>query len=238
MTNLKNVETWIFDLDNTLYPAESNLFAQIDARMTTFIAKALDLPSPQARKLQKDYYAEYGTTLNGLMHEHAIAPEDFLSYVHDIDLSVIDRCEILVSGLERLPGRRLVFTNGSVRHAENVLEKLEIAHFFEEIFDIAAADYLPKPNGETYQRFIRRHAVDPRSAAMFEDQIPNLLAPYEMGMTTILVRSDAAWCDNEPPSKRPAGRTVTADHVHHSVDDLPQFLNGLSHADQPAFGAA
>ena len=183
-------EVWIFDLDNTLYPATCNLFAQVDHRMGEFIARYLGVPYPQARHLQKTYYRQFGTTLYGLMKVHNLEPGEFLDYVHDIDLSVVDPHPELGAALDQLPGRKLIFTNGSRRHAENVAGKLGILDRFEDICDIAACEYVPKPDRDAFERMACLHGVDMPRAAMFEDMPHNLEAPHALGMATVLVHSD------------------------------------------------
>ncbi|WP_425410577.1 pyrimidine 5'-nucleotidase [Hyphococcus sp.] len=225
MIDLSHVENWVFDLDNTLYSAECQLFAQIDARMTAYICERLRLERGAARKIQKDYYVEYGTTMSGLMHEHDICPDDFMEYVHDIDMAPIDENPQLGAALESLPGRKFIFTNGSVKHAENVAGALGVLHLFDEIFDIKAAGYAPKPRREPYEKFLSSHNIDPHSAVMFEDIVQNLEAPHALGMTTVLVHSDAAWLDDEPHNKRPARPGDTAAHIHYVTDDITAFLD-------------
>ena len=225
MADFTHVETWIFDLDNTLYPADCNLFAQIDERMRTFIETRFGLDAAEARKLQKQYYVEYGTTLAGLMDRHGTRPEEFLDYVHDIDLAPVDPHPDLAERIAALPGLKYVFTNGSVKHAENVCGKLGFSDLFAEIFDIAAADFLPKPHTATYEKFVRTHDVAPNRAAMFEDMVQNLEAPHAMGMTTVLVTTEADWIASEPAEKRPARSADNIDHVHHATEDLFAFLN-------------
>jgi len=228
--DLRHVENWIFDLDNTLYEAECQLFAQIDARMADFIRDKLAMPHDAARKLQKDYYVEYGTTMSGLMAEHEVSPDEFLDYVHDIDLGALRKNEALDAALGDLPGRKFIFTNGSVRHAENVAGALGVLHRFDEIFDIKAAGYAPKPRREPYEMFIASHGINPYRAVMFEDIIQNLEAPYALGMTTVLVHSDAAWLADEPHEKRPARPGDKADHIHYVTDDLAGFLSAATAA--------
>ncbi len=216
--------TWIFDLDNTLYPADCNLFAQVDQRMGEFIAQYLGVSFEHARHLQKTYYRQFGTTLSGLMQVHNLDPKPFLDYVHDIDLSVVPEHPELAAAIETLPGRRLIFTNGSRRHAERVAEKLGVLHLFDDICDIAACEYVPKPSPDAFDRMIRRHGVAPRTAAMFEDMPQNLEAPHTLGMTTVLVHSSyydhpvqlaiRRW--REPP-----------EHIHHMTDDLAAFLRQI-----------
>ena len=223
--DLSHIDAWVFDLDNTLYPADCNLFRQIDARMASFIRELLGLGQEEARRLQKDYYVRYGTTMAGLMREHGVAPEDFLDFVHDIDLAPVEPNAALSQSIAALPGRKFVFTNGSERHAENVMGKLGIAGLFDEIFDIKAADYLPKPHRETYERFLGAHEISAPAAVMFEDLAHNLEAAHALGMTTVLVSSRAEWIFDEPAHKRPARPEDRHDHVHHVTDDLAGFLS-------------
>ncbi len=224
--DLRHVENWVFDLDNTLYAAECQLFAQIDARMTAFIRDRLAMPHWEARRLQKSYYVEYGTTMSGLMDKHDVCPDEFMDYVHDIDVSAVHENKPLAAVLTALPGRKFIFTNGSVRHAENVAGALGVLSCFDEIFDIKAAGYAPKPRREPYDKFLASHGVEPQSAIMFEDIVQNLEAPHELGMTTVLVHSDAAWLDDEPHEKRPARPGDSAPHVHYVTDDITAFLSG------------
>jgi putative hydrolase of the HAD superfamily len=222
----KRTETWIFDLDNTLYPADCNLFAQVDRRMGEFIARYLGVPYEYARHLQKTYYRQFGTTLSGLMQVHRMDPGAFLDYVHDIDLSVVAAHPELARVIAALPGRKFIFTNGSRRHAERVAGKVGILELFDGIFDIVAADYVPKPVPACYDVFLRLHEVDAASSAMFEDMPHNLEAPHVLGMTTVLVRSEY---DHDHPVHRAikTWREPPA-HVHHMTDNLAGFLGDLA----------
>lgn len=212
---------WIFDLDNTLYPAECNLFAQVDHRMGAFIARYLGMPYTQARHLQKTYYRQFGTTLAGLMAVHKLDPAEFLDYVHDIDLSVVREAPELRQAIAALPGRRLIYTNGSHRHAERVAAKLGVLDLFEDICDIAACDYVPKPEADAFQRMIRRHGVAAETAAMFEDMPMNLSVPHDLGMTTVLVHSSYV---DHPVQEQMKRWTELPDHIHHMTLDLTTFL--------------
>jgi putative hydrolase of the HAD superfamily len=209
--DLSHVDTWLFDLDNTLYPAECALMGLVEQRMTAFVQDHVGLPHDEARALQKRYYAEHGTTLAGLMAYDGVTPEAFLEFVHDVDLACLAADAALGEALARLPGRRLVFTNGSAAHAERVLGKLGFADLFEDVFHIASADYVPKPAAATYERIISAHGVTPQSAAFFEDSEKNLRPAAQLGMATVLVGAHAA--------------ASTADFVHHRTDDLAAFLN-------------
>lgn len=215
--------TWIFDLDNTLYPAQCNLFAQIDYLMGSFVSDFLKIDRVEARKIQKKYYREYGTTLNGLMTCHDLDPHRFLAYVHDIDLAPISHDTALNAALERLPGRKLIMTNGSVKHAENVAGKLGVLHHFDDIFDIVAADFVPKPARSTYEKFMRRADIDPGGAAMFEDLAHNLKVPHEVGMKTVLVCAPPEFRDDKMDMYN--GVDADAEHVHHVTEHLSDFLN-------------
>lgn len=214
-------EVWIFDLDNTLYPADCNLFAQIDERMGRFIAGRFGLEPTEAKALQKQFFRDHGTTLRGLMLEHAVPPEEFLAYVHDIDLSPVRPAPDLDRALDGLPGRKLVFTNGSIEHAERVLSRLGVTRHFEAVFDIRAADYLPKPDPLPYRRLIQRFGIEPRATAMVEDIARNLEPAAMLGMTTVWVPNEREW-----------SRTgdVTPEYVHHVVDDLVLWLERAAEA--------
>ena len=221
-----HVETWVFDLDNTLYQARHRLFDQIDERMGSFIADRFSIDRVEARKMQKDYFYRYGTTLRGLMSEHDVHPDDFLSFVHDIDHTVLPVDENLASALAKLDGRKLIFTNGTVAHAEAVLSAAGISGHFEDIFDIKASDYEPKPAMRPYQKFITETGFDPKSAAMFEDIARNLEVPHELGMVTVLVADD----HNEDGAmiNKLNGDATGAHYVHHVTDDLGSFLHGIA----------
>lgn len=222
--DLFHIGAWIFDLDNTLYPAECALFEQIDARMTAYIVRRLGLAHADARLLQKSYYVRYGTTLSGLMIEHRIDPEGFLDFVHDIDLDVLAPAGALREAIASLQGRKYIFTNGSCAHAARVTARLGLDDLFDEVFDIRAAGFTPKPQAEAYRRFLDRHAVAAHDAAMFEDIAVNLAPAHALGMTTVLVCSRADWIADEPEAKRPAQPGAAFDHVHHVTDNLGEFL--------------
>jgi putative hydrolase of the HAD superfamily len=219
------VEIWVFDLDNTLYPHHLNLWQQVDERIRDYIADFLHVTHDEAYRLQKDYYRRYGTSMRGLMEEHGLNPDEFLDVVHQIDHSPLTPNPALGAALAQLPGRKLILTNGTRRHAEAVMNRLEIMEHFEDVFDIAAAELEPKPRPLVYDRFLARHRVDPRKAAIFEDLARNLEVPHSLGMTTVLV---------VPGGTREvlreewelAGRD--APHVDHVTDDLAGFLRGIA----------
>lgn len=218
-------DVWIFDLDNTLYPAECNLFAQVDQRMGEFIARQLGVPFAYARHLQKSYYRQFGTTLAGLMRVHRMAPEPFLEYVHDIDVSVVPQAPELRAAIDALPGRKLIFTNGSRRHAERVAEQLGVLDLFEGISDIASCGFEPKPSAAAFDAMIRHHGVEGKRAAMFEDMPQNLEVPHTLGMGTVLVHSSY---DDHPIHRDMRSWSSLPDHVHHFTDDLTAFLRSIA----------
>lgn len=183
----RGVEAWVFDLDNTLYPHESDLFPQIDLQISAYVQKLLDLGRDEARHHQKALYHEYGTTLRGLMMKHKVDPDDYLRFVHDIDYSNLAPAPDLGAAIEALPGRKYIFTNGDRPHAERTAEALGISGQFEDIFDIVSADLVPKPNRQTYDMFLDRTGVSPVRAAMFEDLAKNLAVPHQLGMRTALI---------------------------------------------------
>src|SRR6188768_1365654 len=185
--SFSQVDTWVFDLDNTLYPHHLNLWQQVDGRIRDYIAKFLDIAHDEAFRLQKDYYRRYGTSMRGLMTEHGMKPDDFLDFVHEIDHSPLEPNPALGSALESLSGRKLILTNGTRKHADAVMRRLDIHGHFEDVFDIVAAELEPKPLAQTYDRFLARHGVDPARAAMFEDLARNLAVPHALGMATVLV---------------------------------------------------
>lgn len=216
---LIQAEAWLFDLDNTLYPAHSDLFSQIDQRMAAFISSYLGVSASQARIVQKAYWASHGTTLNGLMSEHRMPPEPFLEFVHDIDVSGLAYDERLDAALSRLPGRKIIFTNGTVRHAENVLLQLKLAHHFENIFDIAATGYVPKPHASAYHHVVAAAGIQAPRTVMVDDSGKNLLPAFELGMSTVWAAGKPEWSGPDPQPE--------AMHIHHVTDDIGAFLDAL-----------
>jgi len=211
---LGDVETWIFDLDNTLYPASCRLFDQVQLRMTEFICERLSLSPEGAAELRRTYFREHGTTLRGLMTNDKIDPHEFLAFVHDIDLACVPPDLALAAALRHLGGRKIVHTNGSVRHAERLLDHLGLSDSFSGIVDIVAADFDPKPALPGYHLLLRRHAVAAPTALMIEDIARNLAPAAALGMTTAWVRNGLDW----------AAADADSDYIHHVVDDLAGFL--------------
>lgn len=230
---LKSVRNWVFDLDNTLYPAECDLFAQIDERMVEFISNYLKVDAQEARRVQKQYYLEHGTTLNGLMSDHGMEPDAYLEYVHDIDHSVLPQNPELTKAIKALPGRKIVFTNASRGHAEGVLQALHMQDVFDEIIGIEATGFQPKPNKAAYEHLTQACGIDPEQSVFFEDLARNLLPAHEMGFVTVLVRSDVYW-GREPEALRPGHHDETHTHVHFAVDCLTTFLQSLNPTGDPS----
>ena len=216
---------WVFDLDNTLYPHHSNLFSQIDVKMTSYVSEILQLPRDEARKVQKDFYLKYGTTLRGMVEHHGVDPDDFLEKVHDIDYSWLDPDPALGEAIRALPGRKFIFTNGDRRHAERTARQLGILDHFDDIFDIIAAEMVPKPAQETYDKFMALHRVSGPDAVMFEDLARNLVVPKALGMKTVLIvpRNFAA----EFAELWETGKDDDH-HVDHVTDNLANFLAAIS----------
>ncbi|MBM3519521.1 MAG: pyrimidine 5'-nucleotidase [Alphaproteobacteria bacterium] len=224
MRGFDHVDTWVFDLDNTLYPASCRLFDQIDVKMGAFVSELLGIELAEAKRHQKELFYRHGTTLRGLMVEHGVSPDGFLDFVHDIDHSPVPPSPRLDEALHALPGRKLIFTNGTVAHAERVLDCLGVSRHFGDIFDIVHSDFIPKPQIEPYRKFIAVTGINASSAAMFEDIARNLEAPHALGMTTVLVTS----ADNHDASRLngDAGQSQQP-HIHHVTDDLVSFLETI-----------
>jgi putative hydrolase of the HAD superfamily len=209
--DLRHVDIWIFDLDNTLYPVECEYMLLIEGRMTDFVVRQTGLEREEARALQRKYYHEHGTTLAGLMAHHGVDPKAFLDEVHEVSMDRLVPDPELRAAIERLPGRRLVFTNGGEKHAERVLDRLNLNDLLEDTFHLESADFVPKPNLVSYEAMMKKHGVDPRRAAFFEDAEKNLKPAFDLGMTTILVG--------------PKAQASTADFVHYRTRHLTPFLN-------------
>lgn len=219
-----HVTDWVFDLDNTLYPHHVNLFSQIDKNMTAFVAALLSMEPAAAKLLQKQYYRDHGTTLQGLMIHHGIDPNDFLQKAHAIDYSVVPANPALGEAIRALPGRKFIFTNGSVPHAEMTARALGILDHFDDIFDIVAADYVPKPAGGTYDKFMSLHRVDTKHAAMFEDLPRNLVVPKALGMKTVLLVPQNFEYEFAEAWEKSSEDDEQIDYV---TEDLTRFLTRL-----------
>jgi len=211
---LAHIDAWIFDLDNTLYPAKTNLFAQIDARMGAYVARLLGVDPVEAHRVQKGFFHEHGTTLRGLMNEHGVDPHHFLDDVHDIDVGVVAPAPLLVESIARLPGRKLIFTNADTPYAEKVLARLGLNTAFEAIHDVHAMDYLPKPDPRAYRGLCEKYAIDPARALFVDDMERNLAPAKAIGMTTV-------WVDN---GSEQGPRHAAPAFIDHSITDVGDWL--------------
>jgi putative hydrolase of the HAD superfamily len=209
--DLTHIDTWLFDLDNTLYPATSGFMAEIERRMTAYVERVTGLARDDAYRLQKKYLADYGLTLGGLVEHHGVDPADFHGIFHDMSLEILAQDPVLIGAIARLPGRRLIFTNADAVHAQRVLAHLGLADLFEDVFHIGSAGYVPKPNPATFAKMNAAHGIDPVTAAFFEDSERNLAPAADLGMTTVLVGPHA-----------PAS---TAPFVRYKTDNLASFLS-------------
>lgn len=207
-----HVDTWVFDLDNTLYPPSADLFGLMDARFSAYVGRVTGLDGDAALALCREYWDAYGSTLVGLMTHHDVDPHHFLADVHDIDISHLEPCDELIGGLQRLPGRKIVFTNGSSAHAKRVLAARGLTRQFDAVYGVEQADFQPKPTQAAFTKIFAKDGLHPKASAMFEDEARNLAVPHAMGMRTVHVH--------------PAPED--ADHIHHHTDDLAAFLSQLT----------
>lgn len=205
------IDTWVFDLDNTLYPPEADLFGRMDARFATYVQRLTGLPKEPALKLCHDYWLAHGSTLVGLMADYGVDPHEFLADVHDIDISHLRPDPALTKALAALPGRRIVFTNGSRNHAARVLAARGLSGQFAAVYGVEDADFAPKPTPEAFARIFAKDGLNPARAAMFEDEVRNLTVPHARGMRTVHV--------HETPQPEP--------FIHHHTADLAGFLSQL-----------
>ena len=214
MKRVGHIDSWVFDLDNTLYPATTDLFGQVDRLMAAYIQQLLAVDFHQARSVQKDYFRRYGTTLKGLMVEHDIDPHGYLDFVHDVDMSVLQSNQGLDAALTKLEGRKVIFTNASTDYALKVLDRLGIGHHFSGIFDIIDAEFMPKPAPETYVKMLAKFGLEPKCSLMIEDIARNLIPAARMGMTTAWLPTHNDWSAE--------GRDPQA--VDYVIEDLTVWL--------------
>lgn len=215
---IPNTTSWVFDLDNTLYPASCDLFSQVSDKMTHYVADILNLDREEALRVQKSYFREFGTTLRGLMTNHGVEPTAYMEFVHDIDLTAIVPNPKLDAALGRLNGRKIIFTNGSTAHARRVMKRLGVEQHFESVHDIADADYIPKPEPVVYEGLVQRFKLDPKCTVMVEDMARNLEPAAAMGMTCVWLNTENDWGQEGSDQ----------DYVHHKINDLTDWVDGLS----------
>ena len=223
--NLSDIKNWVFDLDNTLYSPEEDIFSQIDKRMTEFIISKFNVNEEEAFNIQKKYFLEYGTTLSGLMKRENIDPDEFLEFVHDINLEILKPNIELSKIIKNLPGEKFIFTNGSKKHAENVLKQLEMSGIFDDIFDIKESNFIPKPNINAYLNFIDKTKIEPDVSIMFEDIGRNLEAAKKLGMRTVLIKRNVPMRNDKFKTKDFESLWEDYDFADCITDDLVKFFN-------------
>ena len=218
MKELKNIKYWLFDLDNTLYSGATKVFDQVDKRMSEFISTKLNISKEEAKKIQKNYFIEYNTTLNGMIKNHKINAIEFLDYVHDIDLSFLKQDTALEKQIEKIKGKKIIFTNGSRSHAENVTKRLGIERHFDDIFDIVSADFIPKPSLVTYKKIIEKYKIEPQYSIFIEDIARNLKHAHELGMKTVWIINKEPW----------AAEFSDSNFINYRTDKLAKFLQEIN----------
>ena len=218
MKDLQNIKFWIFDLDNTLYSGKTKVFEQVDKRMSAYISKKLNVSVEEAKKIQKNYFHEYNTTLNGMIKNHEINANEFLEFVHDIDIDFLKKDFKLAEEINKLEGKKIIFTNGSRKHALNVTTKIGIDHLFDDVFDIVDSEFVPKPAIQPYRKLVKKHKIDPNLCVFVEDIARNLKPAYEMGMKTIWIENNEPWASKFSDSK----------FVNYKTNNLSEFLKKIN----------
>ena len=218
MKSFKPIKYWIFDLDNTLYSGKTKVFKQVDKRMSKYISNKLSISAEEAKKIQKNYFHEYNTTLNGMIKNHKIDPDEFLEFVHDIDIDFLQKDRELAEEIGKLHGKKIIFTNGSRKHAINVTSRIGIQQYFDGIFDIIDSDFIPKPSIEPYKKLVEKHKIDPKLSVLVEDIARNLKPAYEMGMKTVWIENDEPW----------AKKFSESNFVNYKTNNLAEFLKKIN----------
>ena len=218
MKELQKIKFWIFDLDNTLYSGKTKVFEQVDKKMSKYISEKLKISIEEAKKIQKNYFHTYNTTLNGMIKNHKIDANEFLEFVHDIDIDFLKKDILLGEELKKLDGKKIIFTNGSKKHALNVTQKIGIDQHFDSIFDIVESEFIPKPAIEPYKKLVKKHKIDPKLCVLVEDIARNLKPAYEMGMTTVWIENDEPW----------ARKFSDSNFVSYKTNNLSEFLKKIN----------
>ena len=218
MKALQFSKFWIFDLDNTLYSGETRVFEQVDKRMSKYISEKLNVSLTKAKEIQKNYFHKYNTTLNGMMKNHKIEANEFLEFVHDIDIDFLKKDTLLGEELRKLEGKKIIFTNGSKKHALNVTQRIGIDQYFDDIFDIVDCNFIPKPKMKPYKKLVEKHKIDPNLCVLIEDIARNLKPAYEMGMKTV-------WIENKEPW---AAKFSDSDFINYRTKNLTEFLKKIN----------
>jgi len=218
MKKLKLMKHWIFDLDNTLYSGKTRVFEQVSKKMSEYISKKLNVSVVEAKEIQKNYFHEYNTTLNGMIKNHKIDANEFLEYVHNIDIDFLKKDQMLSEELNKLDGKKIIFTNGSRKHAFNVTKRIGIDHYFDDIFDIFDCEFVPKPAIQSYKKLVEKHKIDPKLCGFVEDIARNLKPAYEMGMKTVWIENDEPW----------AKKFSDGDFIDFKTNNLSEFLKQIN----------
>jgi len=218
MKALQNIKFWIFDLDNTLYSGKTKVFEQVDKRMSAYISKKLKISVEEAKKIQKNYFHEYNTTLNGMIKNHEIDANEFLEFVHDINIDFLNKDLKLAEEIKKLEGKKIIFTNGSRKHALNVTTKIGIDHLFDDVFDIVDSEFVPKPSVQPYRKLVKKHKIDPNLCVFVEDIARNLKPAYEMGMKTVWIENDEPW----------ASKFSDSNFINYKTNNLSEFLKKIN----------
>ena len=218
MKDLVDIKYWIFDLDNTLYSGQTQVFSEVDKKMSSFISKKFNVDLVKAKEIQKKYFYEYGTTLSGLMNHDNIDPQEFLEFVHDIDISWLPKDEVLREELIKIKEKKIIFTNGSHAHVENVTKQLDIDGLFDGVFDITDANYVPKPHLNPYQELIKKFDLDPNQSILIEDIAHNLEQAKNLGMKT-------CWLENDETF---AKKDANKPYIDYKIKNLPSFLQEIN----------
>ena len=218
MKELKNIKYWLFDLDNTLYSGDTKVFDQVDKKMSKFISDKLNVSIEEAKKIQKNYFHEYNTTLNGMIKNHDIDANEFLEFVHDVDLSFLKKDVFLENQINKLNGKKIIFTNGSKAHASNVTKRIGIDKLFDGVFDIVDSDFYPKPSVEPYKKIIENYNIEPEYCIFFEDIARNLKPAHELGMKTVWIKNKEPW----------AAKYSDAEFINYKTDNLANFLKEIN----------
>ena len=218
MKELKSIKYWIFDLDNTLYSGKTRVFEQVDKKMSEYISKKLNVSTAEAKEIQKNYFHEYNTTLNGMIKNHKIDADEFLEFVHNIDIDFLKKDLILGEELKKLDGKKIIFTNASRKHALNVTKRIGIDHYFDDIFDIFDCEFVPKPAIQSYKKLVEKHKIDPKLCVFVEDIARNLKPAYEMGMKTVWIENDEPW----------AKKFSDGDFIDFKTNNLSEFLKQIN----------
>jgi len=216
----KNVDTWVFDLDNTLYSADSGIFQQVSELMGKFVSKHLNIDIKEAKKIQRKYYKKHGTTLRGMMDNHGVDPDTFLNEVHQLDYSIVEPNQKLNEELDKLRGKKIIYTNANLPHVNQVLSRLELTNMFDDIFDIKMADYIPKPELNPYKQFIDKFNINTSCAIMFDDIAKNLVPAKDLGFTSVWINAGYENFSDDIASSRGS--------LDYETKDLSSFLNGIN----------